>query len=155
MTVSIQECTISFLQSQDRPIVDGGYLDVKFVRKEKPKSASNLNDPSTQSQGPNNYPSNLKSLVRSLLINQSNFSQIMVHWLTPKKSQLIQPIKLFGPVTESPGGGSCSIMELLLLDDPSDFSSDVESSASDCSPSSSEAFSLLFNANQNNIQNKN
>ncbi|RXG60952.1 hypothetical protein Avbf_12003 [Armadillidium vulgare] len=45
---------IAFLQSQDRPIVDGGYLDVKFVRKEKPKSASNLNDPSTQSQGPNN-----------------------------------------------------------------------------------------------------
>ncbi|KAB7502950.1 Platelet-derived growth factor receptor alpha [Armadillidium nasatum] len=27
---------IAFLQSQDRPIVDGGYLDVKFVRKEKP-----------------------------------------------------------------------------------------------------------------------
>ncbi|RXG52766.1 hypothetical protein Avbf_09332 [Armadillidium vulgare] len=47
---------IAFLQSQSesRPIVDGGYLDVKFVRKEKPKSASNLNDPSTQSQGPNN-----------------------------------------------------------------------------------------------------
>ncbi|RXG61832.1 hypothetical protein Avbf_17131 [Armadillidium vulgare] len=45
---------LAFLQSQDRPIVDGGYLDVKFVRKEKPKSASNLNDPSTKSQGPNN-----------------------------------------------------------------------------------------------------
>ncbi|RXG68586.1 hypothetical protein Avbf_08385, partial [Armadillidium vulgare] len=45
---------IAFLQSQDRPIVDGGYLDVKFVRKEKPKPASNLNDPSTQSQEPNN-----------------------------------------------------------------------------------------------------
>ncbi|RXG62358.1 hypothetical protein Avbf_08263 [Armadillidium vulgare] len=47
---------IAFLQSQSqsRPIVDGGYLDVKFVRKGKPKSASTLNAPSTQSQGPNN-----------------------------------------------------------------------------------------------------
>ncbi|RXG60224.1 Tyrosine-protein kinase receptor Tie-1, partial [Armadillidium vulgare] len=48
------EQDISFLQSQDRPIVDGGYLDVKFVRKQKPKSTSTLNAPSTQSQGPNN-----------------------------------------------------------------------------------------------------
>ncbi|RXG73532.1 hypothetical protein Avbf_07436, partial [Armadillidium vulgare] len=44
----------SFLQSQDRPIVDGGYLDVKFVRKKKPKSTSILGASSTQSQGPNN-----------------------------------------------------------------------------------------------------
>ncbi|KAB7495798.1 Vascular endothelial growth factor receptor 1 [Armadillidium nasatum] len=44
----------SFLQSQSRPIVDGGYLDVKFVRKGKPKSTSTLNAPSTQSHGPNN-----------------------------------------------------------------------------------------------------
>ncbi|KAB7503336.1 hypothetical protein Anas_09913 [Armadillidium nasatum] len=42
------------LESQSRPIVDGGYLDVKFVRKPKPKSTSTLNAPSTQSQGPNN-----------------------------------------------------------------------------------------------------
>ncbi|RXG56567.1 Platelet-derived growth factor receptor alpha [Armadillidium vulgare] len=47
---------ISFLQSQSesRPIVDGGYLDVKFVRKPKTKSRSTLSAPSTQSQGPNN-----------------------------------------------------------------------------------------------------
>ncbi|KAL7633653.1 UNVERIFIED_CONTAM: hypothetical protein RMT77_016186 [Armadillidium vulgare] len=47
---------IAFLQSQSesRPIVDGGYLDVKFVRKQKPKSTSTLNAHSTQSQGPNN-----------------------------------------------------------------------------------------------------
>ncbi|RXG56233.1 Platelet-derived growth factor receptor alpha [Armadillidium vulgare] len=41
-------------QSQSRPIIDGGYLDVKFVRKQKPKSTSTFNAPSTQSQGPNN-----------------------------------------------------------------------------------------------------
>ncbi|KAL7633707.1 UNVERIFIED_CONTAM: hypothetical protein RMT77_015661 [Armadillidium vulgare] len=29
---------LASLQSEDRPIVDGGYLDVKFVRKQKPKS---------------------------------------------------------------------------------------------------------------------
>ncbi|KAB7500351.1 Vascular endothelial growth factor receptor 1, partial [Armadillidium nasatum] len=45
---------ISFLQNQSRPIVDGGYLDVKFVRKKKPKSASTLCAPSTQAEGPNN-----------------------------------------------------------------------------------------------------
>ncbi|KAB7505015.1 Vascular endothelial growth factor receptor 1, partial [Armadillidium nasatum] len=45
---------LAFLQSQDRPIVDGGYLDVKFVRKPKPKSTSTLNAPSNQSQEPNN-----------------------------------------------------------------------------------------------------
>ncbi|KAL7631655.1 UNVERIFIED_CONTAM: hypothetical protein RMT77_018044 [Armadillidium vulgare] len=47
---------IAFLQSQSesRPIVDGGYLDVKFVRKPKTKSRSTLSAPSTQSQGPNN-----------------------------------------------------------------------------------------------------
>ncbi|KAL7635539.1 UNVERIFIED_CONTAM: hypothetical protein RMT77_014608 [Armadillidium vulgare] len=48
------EMNISFLQSQDRPIVDGGYLDVKFVRKAKPKPTSILGASSTQSQGPNN-----------------------------------------------------------------------------------------------------
>ncbi|RXG54005.1 hypothetical protein Avbf_19100 [Armadillidium vulgare] len=47
---------IAFLQSQSqsRPIIDGGYLDVKFVKKQKPKSTSTLNALSTQSQGPNN-----------------------------------------------------------------------------------------------------
>ncbi|RXG58872.1 Vascular endothelial growth factor receptor 1, partial [Armadillidium vulgare] len=47
---------IAFLQSQSesRPIVDGGYLDVKFVRKEKPKSTSTSCAPSTQSEGPKN-----------------------------------------------------------------------------------------------------
>ncbi|KAB7506194.1 hypothetical protein Anas_11988 [Armadillidium nasatum] len=48
------ELNTSFLQSQSRPIVDGGYLDVKFVRKRKPKSKSTLNASSTRSEGPNN-----------------------------------------------------------------------------------------------------
>ncbi|KAL7631652.1 UNVERIFIED_CONTAM: hypothetical protein RMT77_018041 [Armadillidium vulgare] len=47
---------IAFLQSQSqsRPIVDGGYLDVKFVRKPKTKSTSTSCAPSTQSEGPKN-----------------------------------------------------------------------------------------------------
>ncbi|RXG67903.1 Fibroblast growth factor receptor 3 [Armadillidium vulgare] len=46
---------IAFLQSQSqsRPIVDGGYLDVKFVRKPKTKSTSTSCAPSTQAEGPN------------------------------------------------------------------------------------------------------
>ncbi|RXG60594.1 hypothetical protein Avbf_14622 [Armadillidium vulgare] len=44
---------IAFLQSQseNRPIVDGGYLDVKFVRKENPNPQSALKALSTQVTG--------------------------------------------------------------------------------------------------------
>ncbi|RXG54158.1 Vascular endothelial growth factor receptor 1 [Armadillidium vulgare] len=47
---------IAFLQSQSesRPIVDGGYLDVKFVRKPKTKSTSTSCAPSIQAEGPTN-----------------------------------------------------------------------------------------------------
>ncbi|RXG52644.1 hypothetical protein Avbf_17796 [Armadillidium vulgare] len=47
---------IAFLrsQSESRPIVDGGYLDVKFVRKPKTKSTSTSCAPSTQAEGPKN-----------------------------------------------------------------------------------------------------